>query len=104
MKQNSSKRQCANQSKVEIVRLLMFPLALVVLPERVKDSRVIGYSFHFPIHVSQEIHSDNVRLVEQTHPEAEIICFCCLIWTQADQTILDICGVDERRIHCLSQR
>lgn len=70
----------------------MFPLALVVLRERVKESRVIACSFHSPIHLFQEIHSENVPLVEQTHPEDEIICFCCLIWTQADQT------------HCLSQR
>lgn len=82
----------------------MFPLALVVLRETVKESRVIACSFHSPIHLFQEIHSENVPLVEQTHPEDEIICFCCLIWTQADQTTLDICGVDERRIHCLSQR
>lgn len=99
MKQNSSKRQCANQSKVEIVRLLMFPLALVMLPER-----VIACSFHFRIHLFQEIHAENVHLVEQTHTEAEIICFCCLIWTQADQTTRDICGIDERRIHCSSLR
>lgn len=37
-----------DKSKAGTVRQLMFTLASVLLPERVKDSRIIAGSLHFP--------------------------------------------------------
>lgn len=62
--------------------MLMFFLALVILPERVKESRIIACSLHFPfIHLKK-----NTQKVFAWHDKVDMVDFWSnLIWTQTDQ-------------------
>ena len=91
MKQSSSKTHYLNRiyQRTGIVRLLMLSLVSVILPESVKESRIIACSLPFPfIHLKK-----NMQRVSAWHEKVDMSDFWSgLIWTQTDQTTLSVCG------------